>query len=48
MTVIQFPKLNNLEWLRLIFAWQVVLVHAGEHLKLRPALGLKKKSLHRL
>jgi peptidoglycan/LPS O-acetylase OafA/YrhL len=33
MTVIQFPKLNNLEWLRLIFAWQVVLVHAGEHLK---------------
>lgn len=32
MTTIQFPKLNNLEWLRLIFAWQVVLVHAGEHL----------------
>lgn len=32
MTTVKFPKLNNLEWLRLIFAWQVVFVHAGEHL----------------
>lgn len=29
-----FPKKNNLEWLRLIFAIQVVLEHAGEHLGL--------------
>lgn len=34
MNQIQFPKLNNLEWLRLIFALQVLFVHAGEHLNL--------------
>src|SRR5437763_15383066 len=35
-----FPRRkNNLEWLRLTFAIQVVFVHAAEHLKLRiPAL----------
>ncbi len=29
-----FPRNNNLEWLRLFFAIQVVLVHAGEHLSM--------------
>ncbi len=28
----KFPRNNNLEWLRLIFAVQVVFVHAAEHL----------------
>jgi peptidoglycan/LPS O-acetylase OafA/YrhL len=32
MNEVQFPKLNNLQWLRLVFAWQVASVHAGEHL----------------
>lgn len=27
-----FPRQNNLEWLRLLFALQVVVVHASEHL----------------
>lgn len=27
-----FPRTNNLEWLRLIFATQVVVMHSGEHL----------------
>ncbi|MDQ0042688.1 acyltransferase family protein [Variovorax boronicumulans] len=27
-----FPRENNLEWMRLLFALQVVLVHGGEHL----------------
>jgi peptidoglycan/LPS O-acetylase OafA/YrhL len=31
---IAFPRNNNLEWLRLIFAAQVVLVHVAEHLKM--------------
>ena len=31
---IAFPRNNNLEWLRLIFAVQVVLVHVAEHLKI--------------
>ena len=30
-----FPRDNNLEWLRLIFAIQVVFVHAAEHLNFR-------------
>lgn len=29
-----FPRNNNLEWLRLIFAAQVLFVHAGEHLSI--------------
>src|SRR6266436_40126 len=29
---VTFPRNNNLEWLRLIFAVQVVFVHAAEHL----------------
>ncbi len=29
-----FPRHNNLEWLRLLFATQVVIVHAGEHLEM--------------
>ncbi len=29
-----FPRQNNLEWLRLVFATQVVLEHVGEHLGL--------------
>ncbi|MBS0151196.1 MAG: acyltransferase [Nitrospira sp.] len=29
-----FPKNNNLEWLRLIFAIQVVLAHAADHMEL--------------
>jgi len=32
MPSISFPRENNLEWLRLAFAVQVVLVHAAEHL----------------
>lgn len=28
-----FPRKNNLEWLRLIFAMQVVLAHAANHLE---------------
>ena len=35
MTVPRFPRNNNLEWLRLIFATQVVVNHAAEHLGLR-------------
>lgn len=34
-----FPRSNNLEWLRLIFAVQVVFVHAAEHLNFKiPAI----------
>ena len=29
---LDFPRTNNLEWLRLLFAVQVAIVHAGEHL----------------
>ena len=31
---LSFPRNNNLEWLRLIFATQVVLMHVQEHLGL--------------
>jgi peptidoglycan/LPS O-acetylase OafA/YrhL len=34
MSAIQFPKKNNLEWLRLFFAWQVVFVHMSEHFRI--------------
>jgi peptidoglycan/LPS O-acetylase OafA/YrhL len=34
MSAPTFPRKNNLEWLRLIFATQVVVAHAGEHLGL--------------
>lgn len=34
-SALAFPRRNNLEWLRLIFAVQVVLVHASEHLNLK-------------
>jgi len=27
------PRFNNLEWLRLVFALQVVVIHAAEHLE---------------
>jgi peptidoglycan/LPS O-acetylase OafA/YrhL len=30
---INFPRKNNLEWLRLIFAMQVVLAHTSNHLE---------------
>lgn len=33
-----FPKQNNLEWLRLLFALQVVVVHASEHLNAHLAI----------
>src|SRR5690606_18945402 len=32
MTKMLFPRTNNLEWLRLAFALQVVLVHTAEHI----------------
>jgi len=32
ISTLTFPRNNNLEWLRLIFAVQVVFVHAAEHL----------------
>lgn len=31
---LKFKRDNNLDWLRLIFALQVIIVHAGEHLHL--------------
>ena len=34
LATLPFPKSNNLDWLRLAFATQVVLVHASEHLRL--------------
>jgi len=35
-----FPRENNLEWMRLLFALQVVFVHAGEHLNVAlPGIG---------
>jgi peptidoglycan/LPS O-acetylase OafA/YrhL len=34
VSTLTFPRNNNLEWLRLIFAVQVVFVHAAEHLNL--------------
>jgi peptidoglycan/LPS O-acetylase OafA/YrhL len=34
LTTLRFPKNNNLDWLRLIFATQVVLTHASGHLGL--------------
>lgn len=36
-----FPKNNNLQWLRLIFAMQVVLMHTHEHLGLWVPAALK-------
>lgn len=30
--MVKFPKNNNLEWLRLLFALQVVIVHASKHI----------------
>ncbi|AKM08177.1 acyltransferase family protein [Pelagerythrobacter marensis] len=32
MTKMRFPRANNLEWLRLVFAMQVVLVHTTAHI----------------
>ncbi len=34
MTVPSFPRNNNLEWLRLVFAVQVIAEHTAEHLGL--------------
>lgn len=31
---LKFNRDNNLDWVRLIFALQVIIVHAGEHLHL--------------
>ena len=38
---LEFPRNNNLEWLRLIFATQVMLVHFGQYLKIKIPSAIK-------
>ena len=38
---LQFPRNNNLEWLRLIFAMQVVIGHVAEHFKIKIPSAIK-------
>ena len=46
--IVMFPKNNNLEWLRLLFAAQVVISHTGGHMGVEMPIFISKSDLKAL